>query len=49
MISCFQPYVSLVQGDPVFSQFLTCLVQVENQCCMYNGDGGLELRDASAD
>jgi hypothetical protein len=48
-ISCFQPYMSLVQSDPIFSQLLYCLLQVESQCCMPNGNGGLTLRDASAD
>jgi hypothetical protein len=49
VISCFQPYISLAQSDPAFMQLLSCLLQVENQCCMPNGDGGLTLRDASAD
>jgi hypothetical protein len=49
VISCFEPYMSLLQNDPVFAQLVSCLLQVESQCCMLNGNGSLTLLDASAD
>jgi hypothetical protein len=49
VLSCFQPYMSLLQSNAAFTQLLTCLFQVEPQCCMSNGNGGLTLRDASTD
>jgi hypothetical protein len=43
-IACFQPYVPLTQNDSTFTQFVSCLVNVAQQCCMVD-DGGLDLRD----
>lgn len=43
--SCFLPYQGLIQTDPAFGGFFSCLVQAESQCCV----NGLMLRDASAD
>jgi hypothetical protein len=48
-LTCFQPYMSLLQSDSVFAQLVTCLLQVANQCCVSNSTGGITLRDASAD
>ena len=42
---CFLPYQTLIQTDPSFGVFFSCLVMAEGQCCV----NGLMLRDASAD